>query len=549
MPDGARHLPVVQPSGDHFVVGGTWYPIDQGSYELVVSIAAELGANLPAHLSLADYLRVLELGRASDYFDDSTGDDLSARTWSTKLAPISVAGLNASLYPYQVQGVAWLSAMTAQGLGCILADEMGLGKTLQIIALLANELASGRRPNLVVAPPSLLENWRREILRFAPGVDVLVHSGPRRTGFPRVLNAESLVLTSYDTIRSDTGLFSQVEWNVVVLDEAQAIKNPDAQRTEAAKSLPRKSGIAVTGTPLQNSLLDVWSVADFCVPRILGEDAPFRGDGGLSQELAARTERLVTPLMLRRLVDEVATDLPPRVDIPELLLMDEQEATNYEGMRRSPGGQGLAMLQHLRMYCTHPRLAGLHDDRLTGPRLDSAKYRRLVEILTEVIAGGERALIFTSYVGMIDAMVADLPAELGCRVAGIHGRVPGPERQQLVDALNAGDLDILVLNPQVGGTGLNITGANHVVHYNLEWNPAAIDQASARAHRRGQDKTVFVHYLVYAGTVEEVIQARLERKRDLADVAVKGTDGAALETDDLARALALSPVNYLKGEN
>lgn len=546
LPNGRQCLRVRQLAGDHVVVDGTWYPIEPSSYEQVSSIAGVLGLTLPSAISLADYLRVIELSRDSGLLDDTIGDDLSARTWSAELLPVSVSGLHATLYPYQVQGVSWLVAMANQGLGCILADEMGLGKTLQVIGLLARELAHLRGPNLVVAPPSLLENWRREVAKFAPDVAVHVHAGPRRTGFPAVLADRDLVLTSYDTIRFDTGLLTQVAWNVVVLDEAQAIKNPDARRTQAAKLLPRRCGVAVTGTPLQNSLLDVWSVVDFCVPGLLGADEPFRGPGGLDEGLAVRTERVVTPLMLRRLVDEVGNDLPPRVDIPELLLMDESEASDYEQLRQLPDIQSLAMLQRLRMYCTHPRLKD--SNPLRSPSADSAKYRRLLEILREVTESREKALVFTSYLDMIDAIVADLPAQLGCRAAGIDGRVDGSDRQGLVDALNDGELDVLVLNPQVGGTGLNITGANHVIHYNLEWNPAAIDQASARAHRRGQDKPVFVHYLMYAGTVEEVIQARLDRKRDLADVAVRGTDGGSLETDDLARALAMSPSTFPKGD-
>lgn len=531
---------------DHLIIGNTWYPIEPNSYGFLRRLEITLGRSIPTLGTLADYLHILEIEDSDELVSDQTGDSLSAECISLDLAAPVVEGLRAELFPYQKRGLGWLSTMVGQDLGCVLADEMGLGKTLQIIGLLVDEIAHSRIPNLVVAPPSLLENWRREIARFAPNVSTCVHAGPRRTGFPRDLEHNELVLMSYDAIRSDLGMLLQVSWNVVVLDEAQAIKNPNAQRTIAVKRLRRRVGIAVTGTPLQNSLLDVWSLVDYCVPGLLGDSAAFRGDAGMDEQLAARTERLVTPLMLRRTVSKVGQDLPPRVDIPELLLMSDVEAQGYEDLRKNEGALGLALLQELRMYCTLPALAGL--DQNEGPDLNtSAKFERLLEILAEVTANGDRAIVFTSYLKMIDILVAELPTRLGCQVRAIDGRVESIERQSRVDALNAGEVDVLVLNPQVGGTGLNITGANHVIHYNLEWNPASIDQASARAHRRGQDKTVFVHYLVYAGTVDEVIQERVARKRDLAEVAVRGTEGDAFEAADLARALAMSPLGYTKG--
>jgi SNF2 family DNA or RNA helicase len=467
---------------------------------------------------------------------------------SVPAAPLSAStqnGLNATLYPYQKSGVSWLTGITNESLGGILGDQMGLGKTLQIIALFLSEIQHGRKQHLVVAPVTLLENWRREIVKFAPGISPVVHQGKDRTGFPMSLKGADVVLTSYDTVVRDTAIFQMIDWGIVVLDEAQAIKSPYAQRTRSVKALKRRVGLAVTGTPVENRLLDLWSIMDFAVPGHLGTESEFVSRFLDSVDDATALEPLVTPLLLRRRVADVAKDLPPRIDIPQILSLSDNEAQLYDALRLrtiAEFGQAAALvnLTRLRMFCAHPRLS---DDGRNFPILESVKLKRLLEILEEVFDQDEKALVFTSYTEMADLISEAIQASFGARAETLDGRRPIKDRQTLIDRFGkSSELRCLVLNPKAAGAGLNITAANHVIHYNPEWNPATEDQATARSYRRGQTKPVTVHQLVFGGTVEEVILDRLERKRVLAEAVVVGGVGDTLERADIMRALSLSPL-------
>jgi SNF2 family DNA or RNA helicase len=422
---------------------------------------------------------------------------------------------------------------------------MGLGKTLQVIAAITDAPGGSISPVLVVAPGSLLENWRREITKFSPGLSVLKHHGPSRSGTPRGLEGHDVVITSYGSVYRDNSLLQMIPWALVVLDEAQNIKNPAAARTRAVKALRRDAGLAVTGTPVENSLMDFWSIMDFACPGYLGDQASFESTYVDDPDGAARLEPLVSPLMLRRRVAEVATDLPARIDIPQALDLTVQEAATYDGMRQqilTEYGQAasLVALTKLRMFCAHPVLV----DAWTSPDVGSfSKMRRLLDILGEVIANGEKALVFTSYTKMADLIVEEVASRHGVFARTLDGRLPIDDRQPLLDAFEgvAGP-GVLVLNPRAGGSGLNITAANHVIHYNPEWNPALEDQASARAYRRGQTRPVTVHRLFHAGTVEEVVDERLQRKRALAETAVVGVGGDEGDMEDVMAALERSPL-------
>jgi SNF2 family DNA or RNA helicase len=460
----------------------------------------------------------------------------------------SLLELNATLYPYQKTGVSWLLGITRESLGGILGDEMGLGKTLQIIALFHSEIQQGRTQHLVVAPVTIIENWRREIRRFAPGIKVVAHQGKDRTGFPKNLEGVDVVLTSYDTVVRDLAMFQMIKWGVVVLDEAQAIKTPGTQRTQAVKKLHRTVGIAVTGTPVENRLLDLWSIMDFTLPGHLGTQADFISRFVDSVDDAEELEPLVSPLMLRRRVAEVAKDLPPRVDIPQILELTETESALYEAIRKRTEdefGQTAALvnLTRLRMFCAHPNLS---DEGRDLPPLHSAKLNRLIEILEEVFQQGEKALVFTSYKKMADLIAETIRKVFLANTETLDGRRVISERQPLIDRFTSDPgLRCLVLNPKAAGAGLNITAANHVIHYNPEWNPATEDQATARSYRRGQVRPVTVHRLIYGGTVEEVILDRLERKRNLAEAAVVGAAGDEPDHADIIRALTMSPARNL----
>ena len=531
-------------SANHFVHDGVWYPFVHGQMETVREKLHEVGIEGPGNISLRDYLG---LRKIKDLIvQDSTEASLAAENLAETVSRIEPDRIfTGTLYGYQKKGSAWLSFMADQNMGCILADEMGLGKTIQVIALMAHRLSviPGRK-TLVVCPATLLENWRREIGKFATGLQTIIHRGSDRTGLPSELKENDVILTSYETAIRDQYLLNMLNWDLVVLDEAQAIKNPDAQRTIAIKSLPKNIVIAVTGTPVQNNLIDMWSLIDAVLPGYLGNQEAFRNEYPPDSVDAARElENIASPIILRRKVADVASDLPERIDIPQYLALDLDSVSRYEEIRKSilarGPGASLAALTILRMFCTHPFLV---DPSNNDPQKFSNKYCRLVEILEEIVENREKALIFTSFTNMADILVSDLHVRFGILVELIDGRVAVEKRQPIIDRFNSYPRPaVLVLNPKAAGTGLNITGANHVIHYNPEWNPAIEDQSTARAYRRGQKLPVTVHRFIYADTVEEVMDNILERKRGLAEQAVVGVDGSQVDHDDLLRALRISP--------
>lgn len=464
-------------------------------------------------------------------------------------------GFKATLYPYQKNGFSWLKSISEEGLGCILADEMGLGKTLQIIAVLSYFKIKWGQPSLIIAPATLLENWRREFARFSPKMSVHVHSGNDRTGFPSQLKKYDIVISSYETVVRDQGLLAMVEWAFVVLDEAQAIKNQETRRAIAAKGLKRNVGIAVTGTPIENRLVDLWSIMDFSCPGFLGTREDFDRNYSDNQESAENLEVIISPLILRRRVADVATDLPEKIIIPQPVNMDDKEGSNYECIRKKVADEygksaSLISLLRLRQYCTHPLLVEENVGVSEISLLKSSKYRRLIEIIDEIVLNQEKVIVFTSFIMMSDILLSDIPIRFNIPAWQIDGRTPVENRQKLVDQFSeVNGPAILILNPKAAGTGLNITAANHVIHYTLEWNPAIEDQATARAFRRGQTLPVTVHRLFYPNTVEDVINDRLERKRLLAETAVVGTEATEVEAADIARAINLSPNLSPQGEN
>lgn len=542
--EGQKFYPV-EPSVDYLIIEGRWIPLPTGSRAALSEILREIGIDF-GPISMGDYVRLIKSVSEFEIWDEAK-QHLSSDRLSAHLPVIAPNGLRAQFYPYQESGYRWLDFMVRNGLGAILADEMGLGKTLQVIAVIQAEANRRTEANLVVCPATLLENWRRECAKFAPNLRVLIHSGPRRTGVSSDLNGHHLVVCSYETMMSDISLLRDVAWNLLVIDEAQVVKNPDAQRTIKIKRVPRRVALAITGTPIENSLRDIWSISDFVSPGQLGTLREFERRFPDTIVQATRLEPLISATMLRRRVKDVAKDLPGRVDIPVALQMDENHARAYEEIRleaaqRNPQSVDFTAMVPLRIYCAHPWAAKkLMGESALGA---SPKLTRLFSILEEIVCNREKALIFTSFQYVADLIAGVIREEWGIFVSVIDGRVPVTERQRLVDALaNASPSGVLVLNPKAAGVGLNITSANHVIHYNLEWNPAVEDQASARAHRRGQERPVTVHRLFYANTVEEVMDNRMRRKRGLSESAVLGTDGVSIELEDLRRALAISPIS------
>lgn len=532
---------------DHCVLANRWYPLIAGAREAVSGVLASAGIAEPGPLSLRQYLELRKASPALPGFTDHASQvDLKAE-FAADREPADLITFRGNLYPYQRDGWQWLTYVWSEGLGAILADEMGLGKTIQLIALLASPERDAAAPSLVVAPSTLLENWRREIDKFAPGLRTVIHQGSRRTGDFRTLLPFDVTITSYDTVVRDSSMFHMIDWRIVILDEAQAIKNPATARAQAVKELRRRCGIAVTGTPIENRLSDLWSLCDFALPGLLGDQESFERNYPDDRLGAAALEPLTSPIMLRRRVAEVAKDLPDRIDIPQVLALSEDEAAAYEEIRLAtieefPRSAPLVALTRLRMFCAHPAL--LEDLPISvDAGLRFTKLQRLFEIVDEVFSAREKILVFTSYNRMADLIVAIVRGRYGNYAEVINGSTPIAGRQDVVDRFSQeSGAALLALNPKAAGTGLNITAASHVVHYNLEWNPAVEDQASARAHRRGQERPVTVHRLYFGDSVEEIVNDRLSRKRELSEAAVVGVDGKEETISDIAKALQMSPM-------
>ena len=526
----------------YVLVDMTWY-YTLNSYKIIEDILVDLGANPGESISYFQYMNFIRDNRleglnivnnvlhTTDEIKHNLNDDR-----------ISMIGLQGTLFHYQKIGCQWLYFMTKNKCGSILGDEMGLGKTLQIISLLGMLKEHGKRHFLVIAPVSLLANWKREIEKFYPSLNTLVHHGSRRTGYYKELLNFDIVIMSYSNVSTDMSMLDMIKWDVVVLDEAQNIKTPDTTRTLAVKKLKKDVGIAVSGTPFENHITDVWSIVDFVMPGYMGNLKNFQKTYEDSVESARTLEQLLSPIMIRRCVSEVAKDLPQRVDIPQPIIMRDDEAVLYEEERKNVCKNiAITAIQKLRMYCTHP---SVYDESLSSvdPIKISNKYARLCEIIEEVISNGEKVLVFTSFNKMIDIMVNDIKTRFGVYVRYINGPTKIDDRQKIIDDFS--DIKgsaVLVLNPKAAGTGLNITSANHVIHYNLEWNPAVEDQASARAYRRGQKNTVFIYRLYYVNTVEEIMNERIQNKRDIFKSVIVGNNGESEDQKDLLRSLNISP--------
>ena len=548
--DGA-FIPLSE-NDDQVVGAARWYPVDIEAMAEALAWVSEKGISTAGAITIGQLISIRGNKSLPFAVIDETSLCSSELAVSAGKRFSEVEGLSAKLYPYQREGVAFLRLIAAEGVGCILADEMGLGKTLQVIGLLLAETNAGRTPSLVVAPATLLENWRREFAQFAPQMKIHVHAGATRAGIAERLSGFDVVITSFDTAIRDQSLLSGCEWNVVVLDEAQAIKNPEARRTIAVKNIPRRVSVAVTGTPVENCLSDLWSVSDFALPGLLGTVDRFRAEFTDDLDDASRLGPVVAPILLRRRVAEVAQDLPPKIEIPQPITMSRELAERYEQVRAQVMDEygpaaGMVATTKLRIVCAHP---SLNESWYSDPVQEMPKYERLLEILNEIFESNEKALVFTSYQAMSDLFMKDIPCRwpLGF-FQYIDGRVEVPSRQPTVDAFYAHDgYGALFLNPKAAGTGLNITTANHVIHYNPEWNPALTAQATARAFRRKQQRPVTIHHLFFADTVEEVIIGRAEFKRQLAEGAVTGHEGE-VDPSLVLRALQISPLSSIKGSN
>lgn len=531
---------------DHFIFEEKWFYISSDTSEIEDALQ-EAGISSAGEISLAQYLKLknFEIMRNVSLFEDTVDASLMQKSPIDDV-DVSALPLRATLYDYQKTGFLWIRSILNNVNGCILGDEMGLGKTLQIITYAVSMQQKSQYSILVVAPISLLANWEQECHKFAPSLNVLVHHGSQRASNYKDFDPYDIVVTSYSVVINDLCMLNMKKWDLVVLDEAQNIKSPTSARTVACKSLNRKNAIAVSGTPFENHVTDVWSIVDFIKPGLLGSLDLFNEVISDDVDGGRKLEPILSSLMIRRLVKDVANELPPRIDIDQPLQMSPKECEEYvqyvdeiKGSSRTDR-VSIGMFQKLRMYCTHPIITG--NDVTIDPYSRSVKYQRLCEILEGILETREKAIIFTSYIKMFKIFEEDLRSRYGIKIWTINGETDVNDRQSIVDEFNQySSSAILILNPRAAGTGLNITGANHVIHYNLEWNPALEDQSSARAYRRGQLKTVFVYRLYYKDTIEQVMQQRILRKRDIAKETVVGVAGDFLDEEDLLNALTMIP--------
>jgi SNF2 family DNA or RNA helicase len=464
---------------------------------------------------------------------------------------ISIEGLKADLFPYQARGVQWMGDTINRTGGLILADEMGLGKTLQIIALLMIEPPHHGSPALIVCPTSLIANWLREIVRFAPSLSILVHRGGHRTGIASGLQTSQVVICTYDTMVNDISIFSSFEWSWVICDEAQAIKNPRSNRREAIATIPRKRAIPMTGTPVENTLVDLWSLTDFAIPELLGSLSEFEILFPDSLTSAQELKRLTDPIILKRSVADVADDLPERIDIDVPLELDDQLIDHYREVRdatmaKYPVAGALVATLQLQLVCAHPWLRETKHEMedaeiVTREELPllTPKMERATDLLREAFVNGRKVIVFALFNRIGDLLKkACLPLPDAYWHA-INGGTPQEDRQTIIDEFTAHNGPAcLVLNPKAAGAGLNITAATVVIHFTPVWNPALETQASARAHRRGQTQPVTVYRLFYVETVEEIMVDRSAWKRDLANETVPVS---TRDANDLKRALEIMP--------
>ena len=446
---------------------------------------------------------------------------------SSVTSPSTLAGFVGELREYQRRGVEWLKFLTGHGFGALLADDMGLGKTIQVIAWVLSAIDSNRqqstavgsgKPILIVAPLTLLSNWKHEFAKFAPGLKVYVHQGEKRhlaSGFRKAVEEADVTVTSYNLLVRDYTDFSEIKWEALVLDEAQAVKNPDTQAARAIRALTPPKRIALTGTPVENSVADLWSLEEFLNPGFLGGRKDFAErfvKPIAADERSAAGKRLrhaLEPFVLRRLKSDrgIAAELGPKREIREYCELTAEQRRDYEmalaDFRASDHAQGdvFALLTRLKLICD-----------------GAGKLERLFDLVETIFENGESALVFTQYAKVGAWLRGELEKRFGRRFPFLHGGLGAREREEAVKTFQTSKRpNLFILSLKAGGFGLNLTKATHVIHFDRWWNPAVENQATDRAHRIGQAKTVFVHLFISAGTLEEHVDEILERKARVAD--------------------------------
>ncbi|MGK8520347.1 DEAD/DEAH box helicase [Nocardia asteroides] len=564
---------LVRGKSDLVQLRGQWVQADHKALAAAARYVAAHADDSP--ITLADMLGEIAGSRVPQVpIAEVTASGWAADLFDRTHEPAAVAtpvGLKAELRPYQERGLAWLATMSRMGCGAILADDMGLGKTVQVLALLTHERevsapaagtdgAAGPGPTLLVCPMSVVGNWQREAERFAPDLRVWVHHGAgRRTGaeLDETVAAADLVITTYALLARDAGELGRQRWDRVVLDEAQHIKNAGTRQARAARSLRARHRLALTGTPVENRLEELRSLMDFAMPKVLGSPQSFRARFAVpiererDQNAISRLRWLTRPFVLRRVKTDptVISDLPEKFEMTVRANLTVEQAALYQavvdnmlakiadarGMARK--GAVLGALTRLKQVCNHPaHFLGDGSAVLHRGAHRSGKLALVEDVVDAVLADGEKALLFTQFREFGELVVPYLAERFGAAIPFLHGGVPKKKRDAMVAAFQAEDgPPLMMLSLKAGGTGLNLTAANHVVHLDRWWNPAVENQATDRAFRIGQRRDVQVRKLVCVDTIEERIDEMINGKRQLADLAVGAGENwiTELSTDEL----------------
>jgi len=557
-------------------VRGQWVELRPEEVEAAIAFFQKKHSN--GHMSFGDALRI-GLGQEASELGlpvmDIEGDGwirelLDRLTGNTKIDPIKTpSNFHGKLRPYQLKGVSWLAFLKQFGFGACLADDMGLGKTIELISLLLHDRdkpqsASKTDPALLICPMSIVGNWHKELQRFAPSLNVMVHHGHERLSgeaFEQEAIRHDIVITTYSLALRDKEHLSHLEWEYVVVDEAQNIKNDAAKQTQAIKKLNARHKIALTGTPVENRLSELWSIMEFLNPGYLGSGTDFRKNFAIPIERyrdsnrAESLKRLVQPFVLRRLKTDktIIADLPDKMEMKVFCNLTQEQASLYEAVvqemlakiEESEGierkGLVLSTLLKLKQVCNHPTQFVADGSALPGR---SGKLARLEEMLEEALEEGDKALIFTQFAEMGTLLRQHLQDTLGREVLFLHGGTPKKQRDIMVQRFQEDrrGAPLFILSLKAGGVGLNLTAANHVFHFDRWWNPAVENQATDRAFRIGQKKNVQVHKFVCIGTLEERIDQMIEQKKELAESIVGSGENwlTEMSTAQLKELFALS---------
>ncbi|MYN17125.1 DEAD/DEAH box helicase [Rugamonas sp. FT107W] len=542
---------VAAPSNRHcwIIDGTTIRPLPNDVVEIFAKTIGSADINDLSYLNVVELLRNCKMLAVTEEGFLKPGYE-AAETFGGQLV---IPGLRATLFPYQAKGVQWMWTTIHNTGGLILADEMGLGKTLQIISLLLLDKLSPQSPALIVCPTSLIANWQREIERFSVDLSVMVHRGNQRTGTFRGLQTSQIVITTYETLVNDISIFSAFKWSWVICDEAQAIKNPKSGRRIAISGIPRKRSISVTGTPVENSLLDLWSLVDFVIPGLLGSLSDFERFYDDDLKSAHNLSLLTDPIILKRRVLDVAADLPERINIDIPIELDRNLIDYYLHVKKTtianyPFAGALVATLQLQLVCAHPWLRQAreknNDNEAEIFRSDSFslitnKMERAISILKEAFFTNKKILVFSIFNHLGDLLKEACQPEEIIFWSAINGGTPQGERQEIIDRFSShSGAGCLILNPKAAGSGLNITAATVVLHFTPVWNPALEAQASARAHRRGQTQPVTIYRLFYKDTVEEVMIERALWKSELANESIPLS---SRDDGDYRRVLEITP--------